>query len=31
MESMAESIKNNPKRFWAFCRKKLNPNLHQVY
>ena len=23
MECMAESIKNNPKRFWAFCRKKI--------
>ena len=27
MESMAESIKNNPKRFWAFCRKKIKSKL----
>ena len=28
MESMAESIKNNPKRFRAFCRKsKLTPSV----
>ena len=27
MESMAETIENNPKRFWAFCRKKIKFKL----